>query len=84
MTRPKEALDHSAERCTSVGVAGLSIPTSAPQTAMAVWGTYKDFRQLVGYVLTDDAGLAIQTVKQKGYYGLDWEAELVTLLPADK
>ena len=50
---------------------------------MAVWGIYKGFRHLVAYVLTDNAGLAIDTVKQKGYSGLEWEAELVTLLPPE-
>jgi len=82
MAKPKEALDHTAER--SYSVAGLSIPISAPQIAMAVWGIYKDFRHLVAYVLTDNVGLAIDTVKQKGYFGLEWEAELVTLLPPTK
>jgi hypothetical protein len=81
MAKPKKALDHTAECSPKVGVAGLSIPVSAPQSAMAVWGTYKDFRHLVAYVLTDEAGLAIETVKQQGYFGLEWEAELVTLLP---
>ena len=84
MAKPKEALDHTAERFYSVGVAGLSIPISAPQIAMAVWGIYKGFRHLVAYVLTDNAGLAIDTVKQKGYSGLEWEAELVTLHPPSK
>jgi hypothetical protein len=48
---------------------------------MAVGATYKNFRKLVAYVLTDDAALAIQMVKQMGYFGLEWEADLVTLLP---
>jgi hypothetical protein len=81
MAKPKKALDHTPEYSHSVGVTGLSIPISAPQFAMAVWGTYKDYRHLVAYVLTDEAGLAIETVKQQGYFGLEWEAELVTLLP---
>jgi hypothetical protein len=48
---------------------------------MAVKATYKNFRKLVAYVLTDDAALAIQMVKQLGYSGLEWEADLVTLPP---
>jgi len=82
MAKPKEALDHRDERgCVD---AGMSMPPSSPQQAMAVWGTYKDFRHLVAYVLTDEAELAIQTVKHMGYVGLEWEAELVTLLPPGK
>ena len=83
MAKATEALDYTGERCTSVGATELSIP-AAPQTATAVWGRYKNFRQLVAYVLTEDMELAVQTVKEKGYCGLDWETELVTLLPADK
>lgn len=81
MAKPKKALDHTGECSYSVGAAGLSVSISAPQFAVAVWGAYKDFRHLVAYVLTDEAGLAIETVKQQGYFGLQWEAELVTLLP---
>jgi hypothetical protein len=60
---------------------GSAAGLPAPQIAVAVQATYKDFRKLVAYVLTDDAALAIQMVKQMGYFGLEWEAELVTLLP---
>jgi hypothetical protein len=49
--------------------------------AMAVWATYGNFRKLVVYVLTSDAAQAVQTVKQLGYLGLNWEVELVTLPP---
>lgn len=82
MAKPKQALDSGRERIDCcVGVAGTSIPPSAPQLAVAVRATYKNFRKLVAYVLTDDAALAIQMVKQMGYFGLEWEADLVTLLP---
>lgn len=50
---------------------------------MAVWATYKNFRKLVAYVLTDDAALAIQIVQQMGYFGLSWEAESLTLPPTE-
>lgn len=60
---------------------GSAAGLPAPQIAVAVQATYKDFRKLVAYVLTDDAALALQMVKQMGYFGLQWEAELVTLLP---
>jgi hypothetical protein len=81
MTKAKQTLDRvSAYIDCCGGVAGVSIPPVAPQLATAVRATYKSFRKLVAYVLTDDAGLAIQTVKELGYFGLEWEAELVTLL----
>jgi hypothetical protein len=82
MVKPKEAPDR---RCEHVAIAeemvGVSYPLETAQRAMAVWGTYKDFRKRVAYVLTDDPALAIQMVKELGYFGLEWEAELVTLLP---
>jgi len=82
MARPKQTLDSGRERIDCrVGVAEISIPPSAPQLAMAVRATYKNFGKLVAYVLTDDPALAIQIVKQMGYFGLKWETELVTLLP---
>ena len=82
MAKPKQTLDSGKERTDCcVGVAGTSIPRSAPQLAMAVRATYKNFRKLVAYVLTDDVAVAIQIVKQMGYFGLEWDAELVTLLP---
>lgn len=82
MARPKQTLDRRGERMDCrVGVSGMSIPPSAPQLAMAVRATYKNFRKLVAYVLTDDAALAIRMVKQMGYFGLEWEVELLTLLP---
>jgi hypothetical protein len=74
MAKPKQALDREGERIDCCVVV-------APQLAMAVRATYKNFRKLVAYVLTDDAALAIQMAKQMGYFGLEWEAELVTLLP---
>jgi hypothetical protein len=55
--------------------------SGVPQLAMAVWATYGNFRKLVAYVLTSDATQAVQTVKQLGYLGLNWEVELVTLPP---
>jgi hypothetical protein len=79
MAGPKQTSDGAGDCC--VGTAGISIPPSAPQLAMAVKATYKNFRKLVAYVLTDDAALAIQMVKQLGYSGLEWEADLVTLPP---
>ena len=78
MTKPKEALDQRVDRFDAPEVAA---PPPTPQLAMAVWATYKDFRHLLGYVLTEDAQLAIHVIKQMGYFGLDWEAKLVTLLP---
>jgi hypothetical protein len=83
MAKPKEALDRERIHNGS-DVAGASVPLAGPQQAMAVWATYKDFRRLVAYVITDDALLAIRTVKQMGYVGLEWEAALVTLLPLGK
>jgi hypothetical protein len=80
MTKPKEAPDQRTG-LDPPGMAEVFDPPPIPQLAMAVWATYKDFRHLLGYVLTEDAQLAIQTVKQMGYFGLDLEAKLVTLLP---
>jgi hypothetical protein len=60
---------------------GSAAGLPAPLIAVAVQATYKDFRKLVAYVLTNDPALAIKVVKQMGYFGLQWEAELVTLLP---
>jgi hypothetical protein len=60
---------------------GSAAGLPAPQIAVAVQATYKDFRKLVAYVLTDDPALAIKVVKQMGYFGLEWEADLVTLPP---
>jgi hypothetical protein len=80
MAKPKEALGRESELIAGcMERTGVSIRPPAPQIAIAVWGTYKDFRKLVAYVLTDDAALAIQKVKEMGYFGLEWEAELVTL-----
>ena len=85
MARPKDALDRRDERIHGyVEMAEVPMPPSSPQQAVAVWGTYKGFRYLVAYVLTDEVELAIQTVKHMGYMGLEWEAELVTLLPPSK
>ena len=60
---------------------GSAAGLPAPQVAMAVRATYKDFHKLIAYVLTDDPDVAIKVVKQMGYFGVEWEAELVTLLP---
>ena len=66
---------------SAAGPAGLP----APQVAMAVRATYKDFHKLIAYVLTDDPAVAIKVVTQMGYFGLKLEADLVTLLlPLDQ
>jgi hypothetical protein len=80
MAGPKQKLDSAGER-NDYCVGWNSNSPAVPRLAMAVWATHNHFRKLVAYVLTDDAALAIQTVKQMGYLGLKWEAELVTLLP---
>ena len=60
---------------------GSAAGLPAPQVAMAVRATYKDFHKLIAYVLTDDPAVAIKVVKQMGYFGLTLEPALVTLLP---